>query len=178
MKSYHSFVSMKLCDIKEFQFDVHGHQKDTCNIVKGSEKTCSYRDVSIALPPKELLDSQEYVDFFVFIYQEKSNNDNNKLIVFDISEFIQPEHYSINASPQSCDFLFEDEDGYNTFLITRTSDIDYNETPKLNHLHKNIQKARYQIFTLYSEKVGRIQGEEFLVQKDDHGARAHTIGQK
>jgi len=74
--------------------------------------------------------------------------------------------------------LFEDEDGYNTFLITRTSDIDYNENPLVAHLHKNIQKARYQIFTLYSEKVGRIQGEEFLVQKDDHGARAHTIGQK
>ena len=64
------------------------------------------------------------MDFFVFIYQEKSNNDNNKLIVFNVKEFDQPEHYSINASPAGCDFIFEDEDGYNTFMMTRTSEIE------------------------------------------------------
>lgn len=60
----------------------------------------------------------------MFVYQEKSNNDNNKLIVFDIDTFEQPEHYSINAAPAACDFIFEDEEGFNTFILTRTSEIE------------------------------------------------------
>lgn len=64
-------------------------------------------------------------------------------------------------------------------MISRTSEVeDFEYNPNGGKNHEDIQRARYQIFTLYSEKVGRIQGEEFLVQKDEHGARAHTIGQK
>ena len=66
----------------------------------------------------------DQLNFFVFVYQEKSNNDNNKLIVFDIDTFEQPEHYSINAAPAACDFIFEDEEGFNTFILSRTSEIE------------------------------------------------------
>ena len=92
--------------------------------------------------------------------------------MFNIDTFDPPEHYSINASPAACDFIFEDEEGYNTFMIVRSSEF---EDIKMD-MDQPVQRARYQIFTLYSEKVGRIQGEEFLVQKDSYGARAHTIG--
>jgi hypothetical protein len=138
---------------------------------------CFYRDSQVSIP-KDLPDPSEQMDFFVFIYQERSNNDNNKLMVFDVNEFDKPEHYSINASPAGCDFIFEDEDGYNTFIMCRTSEIEDFEKTIGGKNHFEQQRARYQIFTLYSEKVGRIQGEEFLVEKDEHGARAHTIGQK
>lgn len=119
------------------------------------------------------------MDFFVFIYQERSDYENNKLMVFNVRDFDQPEHYSINPSPNSIDYIFEDEEGYNTFLMTRTSEIEnFKWNISGSKSVSDIQRARYQIFTLYSEKVGRIQGEEFLVQIDEYGARAHTIGQK
>lgn len=44
--------------------------------------------------------------------------------MFDIENFAQPEHYSINAAPAACDFIFEDEEGYNTFVIVRSSEIE------------------------------------------------------
>jgi len=102
------------------------------------------------------------------------------MIVFDIEENIggelgHPEHYSINASPSSTNFLYEDEDGYNCFWISRTSQIELIE-PGLAHQQNTIQRARFQIFTLYNEKIGIIMGEEFLIQKDEHGTRAQTIG--
>lgn len=57
---------------------------------------CYYRDVNVSIP-KDLPEFSEQMDFFVFIYQEKSSNDDNKLIVFNIAEFNDPAHYSINA---------------------------------------------------------------------------------
>lgn len=44
--------------------------------------------------------------------------------MFDIDNFVQPEHYSINAAPAACDFIFEDEEGFNTFVIARSSEIE------------------------------------------------------
>lgn len=50
------------------------------------------------------------MDFFVFIYQEKSNKDKNALVVIDITDLKKvPKYYFINPSPKGSDFIFEDK---------------------------------------------------------------------
>lgn len=98
----------------------------------------------------------------------------NKLIVYDIIANEPSEIISINPSLKSFDTIYEDENGYNKFLICRTSDVE--EKPTFGG--GIYQKARYQLLTLYSEKVGRIQLEEFLISHDSKTANIQTIGQK
>lgn len=98
------------------------NQKDMCHILRGPNQ-CQYRDINLIIP-RDLPEPNDQADFFACIYQEKSNNDNNKFIVFNIDTFESPEHYSINASPAACDFIFEDEEGFNTFMIVRSSELE------------------------------------------------------
>ena len=77
--------------------------------------------------------------------------------------------HPINISPpkESKPYAFQDEQGFNSFLICRTSDI-FEEVNTLKGgigFNKKVKKqmARYAFYFLYSEKIGRIQGEEFLV---------------
>ena len=88
----------------------------------------TYRDTQLQFP-KDVLNRD--CDLCVFVYQERSNNENNKLIVYDIIKheeyrpnFCQPETYSINPSPANCNFIDEDENGYNTFLLCMSSDLE------------------------------------------------------
>jgi len=39
-----------------------------------------------------------------------------------------------------------------------------------------MQRAKYQVFTLYRERIGRIQGEEFLITHTEKGTKMQTIG--
>ena len=134
LKSYHAVTWVEFQDIKNFQFPKNSQlmAKDQCYITKNIND-CQYRDINASIP-KDLPNPYDQLDYFTFIYQEKSNNDNNKLMVFNIMEFDLPEHYSINATPAGCDFIFEDEEGYNTFMITRSSEIEVTE---------DVQRARY-----------------------------------
>lgn len=82
----------------------------------------------------------------------------------------------INPTPKGTDFISEDDEGYNRFMIVRSS--QYEHVPSLINKRNKIERARYQVFTIYSEKIGIFHGEEFLVERDMQGVRAHTIGQK
>ena len=58
--------------------------------------------------------------------------------------------------------MYEDDRGYNHFMICRTSDIFEGDMTRKG----SFQSARYQIFMLYTEKIGRFFNEEFLIRAD------------
>ena len=66
--------------------------------------------------------------------------------------------------------MYEDEQGYKKFMLCRTSALS-EELKGVTLFEGVIQRAKYQFFTLYQEKVGRIMCEEFLVVHEKSGAR-------
>ena len=68
-------------------------------------------------------DDKTQINFLPFIYQEKNNSDLNKFIVFDICNNEPTECLSMNPSEKQKDYVYENENGYNKFLICRSSDM-------------------------------------------------------
>jgi hypothetical protein len=80
----------------------------------------------------------------------------------------------INPSEESLEHLFIDEQGYNCFSICKTSNVDTRQDS-----YKRVrQKARYQIYALFSEKIGIIQCDEFYVSHDQIRTEIQAIGKK
>jgi len=63
------------------------------------------------------------MNFLPFIYQEKNNNDANKFIVYDICNNCLMECLSLNPPDIEKGYIYENENGYNKFLITRSSEV-------------------------------------------------------
>lgn len=99
------------------------------------------------------------MNFIPFIYQEKNNSILNKLIVFDICNNKPTAFMSVNPYQSSQDYLYENDNGYNKFMICRSSDMYEQQasskilTTSQSSVHS---KVKFQVFTLYSEKIGRL----------------------
>lgn len=61
--------------------------------------------------------------------------------------------------------MYEDEEGYNQFHIVRTSEIEKYDVQLSEDKSNQVQRAKYQIFLLFNDKIGVIKGEEFLAIK-------------
>lgn len=121
------------------------------------------------------------MNFIPFIYQEKNNSILNKLIVFDICNNKPTAFMSVNPYQSSQDYLYENDNGYNKFMICRSSDMYEQQasskilTTSQSSVHS---KVKFQVFTLYSEKIGRLQCEEFIISHDNHQTKVETFGLK
>ena len=104
----------------------------------------------------------------------------NKFIVFDICNNAATEFLSMNPSEKQKDYVYENENGYNKFLICRSSDMYEQPTGSRTPAGQSsiYSKAKYSVFTLYSEKIGRMHCEEFIISHDSQHTKVETIGQK
>ena len=121
------------------------------------------------------------INFMSFIYQESQNTDRNSFINFDIFQQRMTPPINISPSNESKDYLYQDERGFNSFQLCRTSDIfEQVDSIKSFGQEKKLKKqmVRYAFFFLFSEKIGRLQGEEFLVTHSKKGMITQTIGYK
>lgn len=122
-------------------------------------------------------DIRRNVNFIPFVYQDKSI-DNNNFLIYDILENRLSSPACINPARRSLKYIYEDEQGYNCFSLCRTSDVNEEESkvrPKRSGIKR--QTAKYQLFMLFSEKVGIIEGQEFLITHDKE-MRLQQIGKK
>ena len=92
-------------------------------------------------------------------------------VVFDIIQNRATQMISISPSLANLEYLYEDENGYNMFMLARCSEVE-TSTQDSNSDSKIEQTVIYQVFNLYRERIGRIQGEEFLIS---HRADTTTI---
>lgn len=121
------------------------------------------------------------MNFIPFIYQEKNNSILNKLIVYDICNNDASNILTMNPFEKQKDYLYENENGYNKFLLCRSSDMY--EQPVQGKLLDNQKnrihsKVKYQVFALYSEKIGRLHCEEFIISHDSQLTKVETVGLK
>jgi hypothetical protein len=63
------------------------------------------------------------INFLPFIYQEKNNSNMNKFIVYDILNNKPTQFLSMNPYENERDYLYENENGYNKFMLSRCSDM-------------------------------------------------------
>ena len=112
-------------------------------------------------------DEKSLINFIPFIYQHSHDSETNRLMIFDTYRNTIVCNQSVNPSPENVKYLYEDEQGYNTFYLSRTSDIFESEERKNweEGIGPNFkrQMAKYQVFSLYTEKVGRFDCKEILV---------------
>jgi|TARA_B110000285_G_scaffold200246_1_gene234007 hypothetical protein len=74
-------------------------------------------------------------------------------------------------------YLYENDSGWNKLQLCRTSDVYernafewYSSRGGLPRDMK-LQKAKFQVFTLYNEKLGAITAQEYLVSYELKGPR-------
>jgi hypothetical protein len=74
----------------------------------------------------------------------------------------------INPSEESMECLHIDDQGYNCFSICKSSKVEPDDPYEGIDLSHKIpkQNARYQVFALFSEKVGIISCDEFMISND------------
>ena len=100
--------------------------------------------------------------------------ENNKFIIYDIAknsfEAIEP----INPSQQKRPYLYEDDDQFNVFVICRTSELftDKNEKREVR------QRAKYQIYSFYEEKLGIFSVNEIIISHTNSSIYVQMIGLK
>jgi len=107
------------------------------------------------------------VNFIPFIYQDKTL-ENNNFLIYDILENSISKSSCVNPPRKSMKYIYEDEQGYNCFSLCRTSDINEEESKVRRKKYGDYKKqtAKYQLFLLFSEKVGIIQTNEYLITHD------------
>lgn len=182
IKSYDKFEFIKFNEIKEYQFvkEEPKEKLENDQMYQTKQKSSSvshgYKEMYLTFT-KVLPDAHFKMDYVPFIYQERANNNFNKLIVFDIYNNSLGEYISINQTPKNENYIYEDEDGYNVFMLCRTSEPQM-LSGKAYTNPIDIQSARFQVFVLYTEKIGRIQAEEFLISHKKTGVVTQVIGQK
>ena len=81
-------------------------------------------------------------------------------------------------------YMYENDAGFNKLQLCRTSDVFeknafewYSNRGGLPHDMK-LQKAKYQVFTLFNEKLGAITAQEFLISYELKGPKIQIVGQK
>lgn len=62
-------------------------------------------------------------NFIPFIYQEKSVANSSMFMVFDIEKYEITDIISISPSLANSEYIHEDDFGYNTFFLCRSSDM-------------------------------------------------------
>jgi len=106
------------------------------------------------------------MNFLPFVYQEKNNSNVNKLIVYDICNNEPTEFLAMSPPDEQKEYLYENENGYNKFMICRSSEVYEQLIGKGLISKQTMSKAKFQVFTLYSEKIGRLHCEEFIITHD------------
>ena len=122
-------------------------------------------------------DEKMKINFVPFIYQEYKTIRQNRMMIFDIYKGVIAEPDPINPSKVNQKYVYVDKQGFNCFSICRTSEI-LEERISDGSLLRIRQQAKYQLQTLYTEKLGRIHCQEFLITHDNAGADQQMVGQK
>lgn len=111
--------------------------------------------------------------------------EGNSFRSYDIFQNRLTEAISVSPARKSHEYVYTDDYGFNSFSLCRTSDVfegtvEFKGLNTLGAFNTKLkeQMARYVVFYLYTEKLGRIHSEEFLVTQSSRGYRAQTIGQK
>lgn len=88
-------------------------------------KNFPYKEFSLTFE-KKVDHADQMVDFITFVYQEKHNQENNMLLVFDICKFSVIETLQLSLPEKQKKYLFEDTNGYNKFILCRGPKIEEN----------------------------------------------------
>ena len=156
LKSHRCITKMKLLDIRDYQFEqVDSISYDSAKFYN-SNKQDHYTEVKLTFI--QVKDIRRNVNFIPFIYQDRTL-ENNNFLIYDISENQMSKPVCVNPPKKSMKYIYEDEQGFNCFSLCRTSDINEQESKgrKKKHADQKRQTAKYQLFLLFSEKVGIIQ---------------------
>lgn len=131
---------------------------------------------------EKYVDPNVYINFLAVVYQESFHNKNNYMLILDIDTCEIRKKIPVNPNAINQQYMYVDAQGFNSFKICRTSDVDYRtreipgtwcKKPKTFQIHETI----YKIFTIYVEKLGRIQAQEFLITHDEEQIDIQAIGQ-
>ena len=116
-----------------------------------------YRKIKLTFPT--ILRKKANINFISFIYQESQNTDRNSFINFDIFQNCLTAPITISPSNESKAYLYQDEQGFNSFQLCRTSDV-YEQVDSVKSFGQEKkmkrQMVRYVFFFLFSEKIGRL----------------------
>lgn len=122
IKSFNDFSTIKFIDIQEYQISSDDSLKNDDEFSEDDTETTKYQNIELTVPSIGCENDKFLLNFIPFIYQER-NSSENKFILFDITKSEATEIISIQPSPNNREFLYEDENGYNSFMICRSSDV-------------------------------------------------------
>ena len=181
VKAWDHVCRIRFMDISKYQFENIAEIEflSAKNTEQTKEYKYQYREIKLFFCKE--VDQKVFINFIPFIYQERYSMLTNKLIVYDIYTQQIDGSESINPSQSNKKYLHMDKFGFNNFSISRTTDIneEQDENAKSNgKLLKVKQQAKYQIFTLYTEKLGRYSCQEYIISHSVNGTENITIGQK
>ena len=91
------------------------------------------------------------------------------LLIYDIVNDKISNCISVSPSIKSQPYLYSNRD-FNCFTMCRISDV-FEEGRK-------IQRAKYQLFTIFQEKLGMLSGTEYLITYTPEKTHIQTIGYK
>lgn len=116
--SYHGFN-----DIQSYQFDESEYNEDDPE--QSKKQYTPFRDIELLLANGDGIE-QDRLNFIPFIYQERLNGKSNMFVVFDIIQNRATQMISISPSLANLEYLYEDENGYNMFMLARSSEVEMN----------------------------------------------------
>lgn len=118
--------------------------------------------------PNQNLEFEKFVDpsvvanFMCFVYQEAFSIAKNFMITLDIDtgEIVRKVPINPNALNQA--YMYVNAQGFNSFKICRSGDVEHKEKVKEATWCKKAQVLQvhetiFKVFTIYLEKLGRIQ---------------------
>ena len=146
-------------------------EQDRLKEIEHQKELREYKDLKLSFcrEPSE----KTQINFIPLIYQESQNLETNKLLVYDIFKNTFEINQSCNPALNCQKYLYEDDQQFNVFVLCRTTDV-FND--KDNHVKR--QRAKYQIFSFYTEKLGRFEAKEVLLTHTSNSIEVQTIGMK
>lgn len=174
IKSYYDMSYHGFNDIQSYQFDESEYNEDDPE--QSKKQHTPFRDIELLLANGDGIE-QDRLNFIPFIYQERLNGKSNMFVVFDIIQNRATQMISISPSLANLEYLYEDENGYNMFMLARSSEVEMSSQDDSSE-KSFTQKVTYSVFNLYRERIGRIQGEEFLIIHTPETTKIQTIGLK
>lgn len=131
---------------------------------------------------ERFVDPSAVVNFMCFVYQEAFSIAKNFMITLDIDTGKIVRKVPINPNYDNQSYMYVNAQGFNTFKICRSGDIQYKEKVKEATWCKKAQilevhETIFKVFTIYLEKLGRIQAQEFLITHDEESVEVQAIGQ-
>jgi len=121
IKSYFDISPKRFDEIQNYQFGDDGKNDDN-QLDTSATAESPFRDIELTLCSGSGYEKLRF-NYIPFIYQERLSGTTSMIIVFDILQNRATEIISISPSQANLDYIYEDENGCNTFMLCRTSEL-------------------------------------------------------